>query len=208
MTKEEAIAFAMENIQGWVSPTDMGVLYDLVMDHVPENGRVVEVGSWKGQSTFVLGTACQEKNALLVAIDTFAGVEERDSYKNQPENVGSYYEALQDPGFHQICWKYTKDLEVLLLKGDSQEVHKFLLDRTFDLCFLDGNHDWPVVDMDIFKYIRKVKIGGIISGHDHGNPETDIVAAVDRAFGRDFTTVGTTTIWVHSVKGGECRKEN
>ena len=58
----------------------------------------------------------------------------------------------------------------------------------------------------------KVKVGGLVTGHDHGNPDTDVALAVDRIIGTDFhidirpkhgDPKYCLTIWSHVVKGNE-----
>lgn len=207
MNKQEVINHAL-TIQGWMSPTDLDVLYDLAMQYVHPGpgGYAVEVGCWKGESTYVLASVCKEKNAVLYAVDTWAGVPQVDSYKNKPDNIGSYIEAVQDPErFYQQFLANVAGLPVVPLRGDSSVMHAFVPDRGCAFCFLDGNHNSPWVDWDIAFYQDKVAIGGIISGHDHGNPEGDVHWAVERAFGNDWkiqVRPGVcTTIWVHEVKG-------
>lgn len=51
-----------------------------------------------------------------------------------------------------------------------------------DFVYIDGNHTSPFVDNDIFNYYPKVRIGGVLGGHDFDNggcPEhSDVVQAV------------------------------
>jgi hypothetical protein len=40
-------------------------------------------------------------------------------------------------------------------------------DNSLDFVYIDGNHDFPHAAEDIFYWSKKVKYGGIISGHDY-----------------------------------------
>ena len=215
--KEKTIEQALK-IQGFMTRADLDCLWDLAWESIPSGGRAIEIGAWKGRSTYVLGTVCKEKGAVLYTIDTFAGVEDPDSYKNKPNNTNNYSEAVSDSDFFKICWENVRGLPVAVLRGNSQEIRKYLPDGAFDFCFIDGNHNYPVIDDDIYYYAKKIKPGGTISGHDHGNREgpegelarSDVTCAVDRLCGNDFTTLSVpgvaTTIWVHKIKTEEVAK--
>lgn len=178
-------------IPGWMSRADLVTLYELGNKHITNGGLVIEVGVWKGLSTFILANICKQKGAILLAIDTFAGVEDPKSYKNDPNNVGTYCEAVQNPDFHKIFLKNVEGLPVVALKGNSVKVMKFIPDGVADMVFLDGNHNHPVVDIDIQNGLKKIKEGGLLCGHDHGNWEradgkntgSDISEAVDKYLG-------------------------
>lgn len=47
-----------------------------------------------------------------------------------------------------------------------------------DFLYIDGNHFHPYIDKDIKNYSKKVKEGGIISGHDYHSGFSDVMEAV------------------------------
>jgi hypothetical protein len=211
MTKKELIAKAME-IPGMVSEWDLDLIYDQSQEYVTKGGFAIEIGGWKGRSTYVIASVCKEKGAQLYELDTFSGVEDSTSRKNQPDNLNGYYEAFINPNFMEIMKNNLVGLPVIYKKGDSKETIKEIPNRSIDYCFIDGNHDSPFVDEDIENCLRKVKIGGLVTGHDHGNPDTNVHQAVDRILGTDFRlnvrpTIGDPkyclTIWSHVVDGSE-----
>jgi hypothetical protein len=63
-------------------------------------------------------------------------------------------------------------------------------DGTLDFVYIDGNHEWPYVTHDIFYWAKKVKPGGIVSGHDYikdyrdyeYSQVSDVVDAYTKAF--------------------------
>ncbi len=212
MTKEELIKKA-HDIPGMVSEADLDLIYDYCQQYIQEGGCAIEIGGWKGSSSYVIASVCKEKNAMLYELDTFAGVEDNSSRKNQVDNLNGYYEAVTNPDFWKIFKENLKGLPVTLLKGDSKETIKFIPNRIVDYAFIDGNHDSPAVDEDIKNCLKKIKIGGVITGHDYGNPDTTVHTAVNSIFGTDFK-VGevrplngdpkySLTIWTHVVNGNE-----
>lgn len=212
LTKEELIKKA-HDIPGMVSEYDLDWIYDNCQLYIQEGGSAIEIGGWKGSSSYLIASVCKEKNAVLYELDTFAGVEDPNSRKNQKDNLNGYYEAFTNPEFWRIFKENLKGLPVALLKGDSKENIKVIPDRMVDFAFIDGNHEAPMVDEDIKNCLKKVRTGGLVCGHDHGNPDGDVHGAVDRIFGKDFI-VGevrplngdpkfSLTIWNHVVTGNE-----
>ena len=53
-----------------------------------------------------------------------------------------------------------------IIKGDSFEVSKQFKDESVDMFFLDGDHDYLSVKIDISAWLPKVRIGGAVLFHD------------------------------------------
>jgi len=49
---------------------------------------------------------------------------------------------------------------------------------SLDFVYIDGGHSYDVVSDDLKLFYGKVKIGGMIAGHDFGNPGTGVREAV------------------------------
>lgn len=208
MSKDEIIAHAV-TIPGMMSQWDLDLIYDQAMEYVQTGGLALEIGGWKGCSTYVIASVCKIKGATLHEVDTFAGVEDPNSRKNQPGNLNGYFEAFVDPNFERYLRASVAGLPVEIHKGDSKVIVPTLPAKKFDYCFIDGNHDAPFIDMDIKNCIQKMRLGGLLTGHDHGNPDTDVHGAVDRILGTDFQinirpVIGDPkyclTIWSHVIK--------
>ncbi len=65
--------------------------------------------------------------------------------------------------------------------------------NSIDFVFLDGNHLYKSVIADIEHWLPKIKIGGILSGHDFWNKEhylyqEGVNKAVTEKFKNDFVT--------------------
>lgn len=57
----------------------------------------------------------------------------------------------------------------------------------YDLVYLDGDHSYKTVKAEIEAYLRLVRPGGFIGGHDYTatpTPGDGVLAAVDERFGR------------------------
>ena len=67
---------------------------------------------------------------------------------------------------------------------------KYFQDDSLDFVYLDGNHDFVNVTQDIHYWLKKVKPGGILSGHDYvkysvfkHNHVKGVVQAYAKAYG-------------------------
>lgn len=93
-------------------------------------------------------------------------------------------------GNYHDCWVYCngklsrfKD-RIAYHRKYSDLALGFFEDKSLDFVYIDGNHESPQVDKDVFNWFTKVKPGGILAGHDYDNATesrfTDVKQAVDR----------------------------
>lgn len=54
-----------------------------------------------------------------------------------------------------------------IIKGFSMNVVKQFEDESLDFVYIDGNHEFQQVTNDIAEWSKKVRKGGIVSGHDY-----------------------------------------
>lgn len=54
-----------------------------------------------------------------------------------------------------------------VIKGFSVDIAKEIPDNSLDFVYLDANHEYKYVVEDIYAWEPKVRIGGIIAGHDY-----------------------------------------
>lgn len=54
-----------------------------------------------------------------------------------------------------------------LLKGRSVEISRTIQDESLDFVYIDADHHYKSVKEDLEAWYRKVRKGGIISGHDY-----------------------------------------
>lgn len=72
---------------------------------------------------------------------------------------------------------------VKVLEGNSWNMAQFVEDGSLDFVFIDASHDYASVTKDIAAWVPKVRIGGLISGHDYGSLDfPGVKQAVDDAF--------------------------
>lgn len=132
-----------------------------------ETAWVVEVGCFTGQSAAFLAVELKNVfggNVCIDLVDTFQYC--------APEHVRKNLEPVED---------VIGDLHV----GLSWEVASLYGDRSLDLVFVDAGHSYGDVCKDIDAWLPKVKIGGLIAGHDYVEwPGFGVIRAVNERFAR------------------------
>jgi predicted O-methyltransferase YrrM len=70
------------------------------------------------------------------------------------------------------------------IRTTSMEALSDFADQSLDFVYIDGNHEYSYISQDINNWIKKIKLGGIISGHDYVHAgrsryKCDVVYAVN-----------------------------
>jgi len=148
---------------------EQAFLYRLA-SQVPPDATVIEIGSWIGHSTCILGVALKGPQARCYAIDAFTGVttlaNEVPYYKNFLKRVSATLSQREIFDLH-LARFHLQDKVVAIAADSSQGAA--LLPRGLpgaDLLFIDGGHALDVVRSDIGFYLPLVKSGGIVVFHD------------------------------------------
>lgn len=94
----------------------------------------------------------------LFGVDTWSYYYGYKDYKND-ELKEAYEEAKENIKGH----------DCLLIKGKSREVVEQFEDESLDFVYIDANHSYEYVVEDIALWSKKVKKGGIVSGHDYND---------------------------------------
>jgi len=129
--------------------------------HIPRGGDIVDVGSHKGKSICVSGTAVLERGnikARLFAIDLWT--DGKTTYKNQrsPAAKAKFYEQVEQMGLtDRIRVLQTSSLKAASKRG-----------KPIHLLFLDASHKYASVLADYKVWSRFVAPGGHIALHDYG----------------------------------------
>ena len=136
-----------EAIQGWMTPAELQWLYATAsrMD------SVVEIGSWKGRSTFALCQACP---GPVYAVDHWLG--------SESERNGPHLEAQTGDVFGQFLRNVGHFQNLRVIRKDSAIAAKELPEA--DMVFIDAEHTYDAVVRDIRAWRGKAR--RLICGHD------------------------------------------
>jgi len=173
-----------ENIQGFF---DFNGIYDDAINRF-NNSIFVEIGTWKGRSAIYMAEKIKEskKNIKFYTIDIFEYKGEYESFKGESDSF--YDEVLQNV-------EPVKEF-ITVLKGFSVDICNQFEDESIDFLFLDGDHSYEGVKNELELWFPKVKLGGIISGHDYTQP-CGVKRAVDETI-KGVLTIGTS--WFYDKK--------
>lgn len=166
-------------------------LYSRFIKEIPDNGHFVEVGSWKGKSIAYLGVEAinSGKTIKIDAVDTWQGSLNEPQHQNDPH-------VKTDTLYALFCENISSISSVINpVRFPSLEAAQQYADQSLDIVFIDACHTYECVKEDIQAWYPKVKVGGIIAGHDYSNAFMGVVQAVDEFFGSGFVEK-TDLCWV------------
>lgn len=143
-----------------LSENDEKALENLCNKITNEGATFCEIGCWLGHSTSIIAKRAKELNGRVICIDTFKG-SEGTFLTEYADNNNVYEEFKNNMGELGLLGI----IDVFNMDSDSAE--KFIKENKLDFLFIDGNHIYEQVNKDINNYLPKMKIGGIISGHDY-----------------------------------------
>ena len=143
-------------------------LYKRIVENSQDGFHFVEVGSWKGRSASFMSVEIinSGKKIKFDCVDTWEGsVEHLDA--NSPFFLK---ELLEDKD-----WLYGEFLKNTLpvqevispVRMSSLDAANLYEDNSLDFVFIDASHEYKDVKNDIIAWLPKVKIGGILAGHDY-----------------------------------------
>ena len=142
-------------------------LYSEFVKLCQNNAIIVEVGSWKGRSTIYLAVEIfnSGKDIKLFAVDTWLGQLDLGIHQDE-EHVknGTIYKLFVDN------MKVVNDQKEIVfpIRAESVKAAADFEDCSLDIVYIDAYHNYEDVKKDIEAWLPKVKLGGILAGHDYG----------------------------------------
>jgi len=89
-----------------------------------------------------------------------------EPYKDY-ESGNRRYGAANHDKFKRMTLKRLRGKDIVLLEMFSEDAARKVPDDSLDFVYIDGMHLYDFVMQDIILWSRKVREGGIISGHDY-----------------------------------------
>lgn len=147
------------DIPGFMTEQDLNVISDIAST-VPENGIIVELGSFKGKSTVAWASNC-DPSVSIYCIDRFKSLDDKVNFFEEfKENTKSF-----------------KNVNAIV--GWSPHMINFP-DIKIDVFFLDAFHANPNDWYNIEYFLPKIKPGGLLCGHDYLESFPDVIKNVRR----------------------------
>ena len=140
--------------------------YDDMVNKFPSGSSFVEVGVLEGSSLshLILRTIESGKDISITAVDWFY-----DQSGKSLDKFNSNMSLVRD--------------RFNLIIGSSVDVACKFKDKSLDFVFIDASHDYGSVKADILAWTPKIKMGGIIAGHDYVKTYPGVIMAVNEIFG-------------------------
>lgn len=178
--------------QGWGHESP--IFAQIIQQLRPRN--IIEVGTWKGASAIGMAELCRDAgitDATILCVDTWIG--------SHPTLWMGHRDDLQIKfGFPRM---YDQFLANVIRTGHSDTIFplpmtslmaaKWLTDSGVlaDAVYLDTSHEYDETYLEVFRYYKTVRSGGVIFGDDYTKVWPGVVAAVNRFAGENNLTVQT-----------------
>ena len=146
-------------IPGWFNYAEA---YDQIVDEIPNNGKIVEIGSFLGRSTNYLATSlfnADRFDVTIYCIDTFQGSSEHVNLKLPKDFLFMFRENLKFFIGREMVIPYQG-------RSDSKEILEKFEDESIDYIMIDGAHEHEAVLTDIENWWPKLKPEGVMFGDD------------------------------------------
>ena len=135
-----------------------------------------EIGVAQGEHSELL---CKNiPNLKLYCVDIW---ERYKGYLEYTNRITRYYEEAKEKLAPYNC---------ILLKDFSMDAIKYFKNDSLDFVYIDGAHDFKNVADDVCEWSKKVRIGGVVYGHDfkrskgkYQNAVKDVIPAYCYQFG-------------------------
>lgn len=153
---------------GWC---DFETIYQHEINRVHSKATFVEVGTYHGQSAKFMADQIQASGKDIDFYTIDKDKEKLDSANGVMLPTGRAFD-LQNNKF------------VKMIHSDSVEASKLFEDNSLDFLFLDGSHFNPKFEQDLISWDPKIKVGGVIAGHDYLEFE-DVYHTVNKMYGEE-----------------------
>lgn len=104
---------------------------------------------------------------------------------------------LVDIRSSEALWGFLFDKPAIFMKMSSVDAARFIVDGSLDLVFIDADHSYESVKNDIIAWLPKVRVGGVICGHDY-EYKIGVVQAVEEIF-TDFKFDKRDYVWWREI---------
>ncbi|WP_301147715.1 class I SAM-dependent methyltransferase [Mycobacterium simiae] len=156
-----------EGVTGFMPEEEGRALYDAAQRYL-DGGVGVEIGTYCGKSTVLLGAAAQQRNGVLYTVDHHHGSEEHQAgweYHDSSlvDEVTGLFDTL--PTFRRTLDAAGLDDHVVAIVGKSPVVARDW--RTpLQFLFIDGGHSEAAATADFDGWAKWVRVGGALVIHD------------------------------------------
>ena len=163
-------------IDGWLTRNEEAILFRLA-GAVPSCQCIVELGSWLGRSTVLLGGGSSAgRGAPLFAVDYFAAA---GAQKEFLEARGGEIARDYLPAFESNMRKAGLSNHIHAIRSGTAEAGQDWKGPRVGLLFIDADHNYPAVKRDWNAWLPHLVPGARVAFHDYQNPAFEVTRFVD-----------------------------
>jgi len=100
----------------------------------------------------------------MYGIDPWSNAD--DGISNNRINLPTSFKTVSDV-YDVVMKRLSPYSNCTIIRKTSLDALKDIQDRSLDFAYIDGNHKYGYVAMDLMAWTEKVKKGGIVAGHDY-----------------------------------------
>lgn len=173
--EERTMLDSLGGIEGLMLEKEALALYRSCK-RLPQNAKILEIGSFQGGSTLAMGHAIAGTDIELYCLDPWS------NYINQDDFAMFKRSKVSDD--FRIINNFIKNTAFIgenlrMLRGKTNAFARLLEGKNFDFIFIDGAHDYDSVRYDIKVAFSALKPGGFICGHDYHSEGHGVIRAVN-----------------------------
>ena len=168
LLRADEVFARIEPVPGWFTVPEAGALLGAAVEaltRTPGPHQIVEIGSFSGRSTIVLGSAVQ-------ALSPGSTVHAIDPHEGCVVGAGSTAD------------RFVRNIAAAGLDDHVNMIKEFSFDVAWDqpisLLFIDGLHDFASVAIDLFHFEQYIEDGGLVAFHDYEPGWPQVVSFVDQ----------------------------
>jgi len=114
-----------------------------------------EVGVFKGE----FAKKFCDAGIKMYAIDPWIGFGGQGKHQRFQDVQDGYYEYTKN-----VLFLYP---DCAIIRKTSMDALNDFKDGSLDFVYIDGDHNFRHVAEDIYEWVKKVRVGGVVSGHDY-----------------------------------------
>lgn len=199
----ESLLVLAERVPGFLPADEGRALYHAALRYL-DGGVGVEIGTYCGKSTLILGAAAQQTASVLYTVDHHHGSEEHQAgweYHDPSlvDEVTGLFDTL--PTFRRTLDAAGLDDHVVAVVGKSTVVARGW-QSPLQFLFIDGGHSEAAATQDFDGWAKWVAAGGALAIHDvfpdprdGGRPPYQIYCrAIDSGQFREVSVIGSLRV--------------
>jgi hypothetical protein len=151
-------------------------LCEVIEKRLGNSIELVEIGTFSGISSFIFSYYFKK----VFTIDPYIAGYDAADLASDPSKID--LKKVEQEFIKKTMKARTNINKVKMLSEDAVRIFD---DGSLDVVYLDGNHSKSGIALDIELFLPKVKIGGILAGHDYGTKHHKGVTEVVDSYFKD-----------------------